>query len=228
MIAIYTIILGGVSLVSILVDRTGNISHKCARIWSWLILVTTRVRLNISGVDRIQLGSAYVLICNHQSIYDIPILFWSLPLQLRIIAKASLGFFPVLGWHLRYTGHLLVNRNSPGSSTLKQVARLMKRGHSLIVFPEGTRSVDGRLGRFKRGLFLMAIKAGLPIVPVAVIGSRHIMKKGRLMTCPGEVGVVVHDPIPTNGLTLDDVQTLADRAHSVIDATVSKLEVSLK
>ena len=95
MITVYTIILGGVSLVAILVDRTGNISHKCARIWSWLILVTTGVRLNISGIDRIQLGRAYILVCNHQSIYDIPILFWALPFQLRIIAKASLGFFPV-------------------------------------------------------------------------------------------------------------------------------------
>ena len=93
-------------------------------------------------------------------------------------------------------GHLLVDRSRAGVSTLRQVARLVLHGHSLIVFPEGTRSVDGRVGRFKVGPFLVAVESGLPVVPVAVIGSRHVMRKGRLMTCPGDVELVVHAPIP--------------------------------
>ena len=219
-ISIYTAVLGTISLASALVDRRGRAAHWCARTWSWLILATTGVRVRTSGVDRVPHGS-YVFVSNHQSIYDIPILFTNVPFQLRIIAKASLGAFPMLGWHLRYTGHLLVDRSRAGVSTLRQVARLVSRGHSLLVFPEGTRSVDGRLGRFKGGLFLVAVESGLPVVPVAVIGSRHVMRKGRLMTCPGDVELVVHAPIPTTGLGRQDVRRLAERVHAVIAATVS-------
>ena len=220
-ISVYTIMLGAVSLVLTLVDRQGRASHWCARTWSWLILATTGVSVRTSGLDLVPRGTSYVFASNHQSIYDIPILFTHVPFQLRIIAKASLGFFPVLGWHLRYTGHLLVDRARAGVGTLRQVARLIQRGHSLIVFPEGTRSADGHVGRFKGGLFLVAIEAGLPVVPVAVIGSRHVMRKGRLMTCPGDVELIVHAPISTAGLGRRDVRKLANRVRDVIAATVA-------
>ena len=220
-ISVYTLVLGFVSITSSLVDRTGKVAHACARAWSRLILVTTGVRVQVSGLERVPIDGAYVFVSNHQSIYDIPILFSALPFQLRIIAKASLGLFPVLGWHLRYTGHLLVNRARIGAVTLLQVAGLMKRGHSLIVFPEGTRSRDGRVGPFKGGLFLMAVEAGLPIVPVAIRGSRHVMLKGRLMTCPGDVSVSVHDPIPTCGMGRDDVRALAVRAREIVTQMAS-------
>ena len=219
-ITVYTIVLGAVSLASSLLDRRGHAAHWCARIWSWLILATTGVRVHVTGTERVARDRAYVFVANHQSIYDIPILFSMLPFQLRIIAKASLGSFPVLGWHLRYTGHLLVHRGRHGATALNLVAGLIDRGHSLLVFPEGTRSADGEVGGFKGGVFLMAVEADLPIVPVAVIGSRHVMLKGRLMTCPGEVEVVVHDPLPTRGLTREDVRTLADRTREIVRTTV--------
>ena len=105
--------------------------------------------------------SSYVFAANHQSIYDIPIVFTSLPLQLRIVAKASLGAFPFLGWHLQRTGHLLVDRKNPGPGILKKMARLVGEAHSLIVFPEGTRSVDGTGRALQGGPFLLAIDAQL-------------------------------------------------------------------
>ena len=216
-ISVYTAVLGSLSLVSSLVDRSGNTAHRCARAWARLILLTTGVRVRVEGLERLPHDGAYVFVSNHQSIYDIPILFWTLPFQLRIIAKASLGRFPVLGWHLRYTGHLLVERERTGAATLAQVAALMEGGRSLIVFPEGTRSRDGRVGPFKRGLFLMAIEAGLPVVPVSVAGSRHVMLKGRLMTCPGNVDVVVHEPIQTRGMSRDGARSLADRTRDIVE-----------
>ena len=216
-ISVYTIVLGCLSLASGLVDRSGNTAHRCARAWSRLILLTTRVRVRVEGLDRLPRDGAYVFVSNHQSIYDIPILFWTLPFQLRIIAKSSLGRFPVLGWHLRYTGHLLVARDRAGAATLAQVAELMDGGRSLIVFPEGTRSRDGHVGPFKRGLFLMAIDAGLPVVPVSVAGSRHVMRKGRLRTCPGNVDVIVHEPIQTSGMSRDGARILADRTRDIVE-----------
>lgn len=224
MISVYTVVLGTLSLASVLVDRRGHVAHRCARVWSWLILATTGVRVQANLDDGVMRDQPYVFVSNHQSIYDIPILFATLPFQLRIIAKASLTRFPVLGWHLRYSGHLLVDRSHAGSATLRRVADLMRRSASLIVFPEGTRSGDGRVRRFKRGLFLLAIEAGLPVVPVAVVGSRHVMSKGRLMTCPGDVALVMHTPLPTEGLARGDARALADRTHAVISETVAGAE----
>ena len=223
-ISVYTIVLGALSLVSMLVDRRGHVAHGCARFWSWLILVTTGVRVHSSGGDLVTAGRSYVFVSNHQSIYDFPVLITSIPFQLRILAKASLGAFPVLGWHLRYTGHLLVDRARAGRATLNQVAAMIRRRHSLIVFPEGTRSRDGRVGPFKRGLFLLAIDAGIPVVPVALTGTRHVMRKGMLTTRPGAVGLVLHAPLPTEGLVRGDATRLAERARSIIAATVAERE----
>lgn len=223
-ISVCTVVLGALSLASMLADRRGRVAHRCARAWARLILATTGVRTSARGVEQVDRGASYVFVSNHQSIYDVPVLFAALPLQLRIIAKASLGRFPVLGWHLRWTGHLLVDRARAGAGALKQVARMMRRGHSLIVFPEGTRSADGRVGRFRRGLFLLAIDAGLPVVPVAVAGTRRVMRKGRLTTRPGDVTLVVHPPVPTDGLSRADAGALAERVRGLVAASVAAAE----
>jgi 1-acyl-sn-glycerol-3-phosphate acyltransferase len=218
-IGVYTIVLGTVSLLSTFVDRRGHFAHRCARAWSWLILKTTGVTVEVRGAlppgDR-----SYVFASNHQSIYDIPVLFWTVALQLRIIAKASLGGFPFLGWHLQRAGHLLVDRDNPGAGVLKKMQRMVLDQASLIIFPEGTRSRDGIVGRFKGGVFLLAIDSSLPVVPVSISGSRHVMLKGRLMTCPGHVRVTLHAPIETAGMTRADARALAARVKDVVAGDV--------
>jgi 1-acyl-sn-glycerol-3-phosphate acyltransferase len=216
-ITVYTAVLGTLSLASSLFEKRGYFAHWCARTWSRLILLTTGVRVDIAGLEKLEPGRTYVFVANHQSIYDIPILFWSLPYQLRIIAKQSLGSFPFLGWHLRRTGHMLVDRRRPDRSRIfAWASRLTADGLSLIVFPEGTRSRDGRVGTFKGGSFFLALEAGLPVVPLSVIGSRHVMLKGRLATYPGHVRLVVHDPIDTRMLAESDPKAFAARVRSII------------
>lgn len=215
-VSLYTIVLGTASLLSTFFDRTGVFGHRCARAWAWLILKTTRVRVRVVGVEHLDPARSYVVAANHQSIYDIPILFTSMPLQLRIVAKDSLGRIPFLGWHLRRTGHLLVDRRNPGAGILKRMAQLVSTARSLIVFPEGTRSVDGTVGRFKGGIFLLAIDAGLPVVPVTIEGSRFVMRKGRLMVCPGNVTLTVHPPMPTTGITRDQAREFAEGVRRVV------------
>lgn len=218
-IAVYTIVLGTASVASSLVDRRGHFAHRCARAWSRLILVTTGVQVERRGLERRTPGRTYIFVSNHQSIYDIPIVFAGLPWQLRIIAKASLGRFPFLGWHLSRTGHLLVDRRHPDPvGILRRWKALVSQGLSLIVFPEGTRSADGQVGRFKAGSFLLAIQAGLPLVPVSIRGSRHVMLKGRLTTCPGRVCLTVHEPVETTGLeaTVEEARALAVRVRDTI------------
>lgn len=215
-IAVYTIVLGTLSIGSSLVGGRGYIAHGCARLWSWLILATTGVRVRVHGLEQLEKGRTYVFVANHQSIYDIPVLFASLPYQLRIIAKESLGHFPFLGWHLRRTGHLLVDRRRPGPRVVFDWANaLTAKGLSLIVFPEGTRSLNGHMGKVKGGSFYPAIQAGLPIVPLSVVGSRHVMRKGRLMTCPGEVTLIIHAPIAVEAMVEPPVRTIRALAEHV-------------
>jgi 1-acyl-sn-glycerol-3-phosphate acyltransferase len=227
-IGVYTIVLSTLSVASMLVDRRGYLAHGCARAWSWLILATTGVAVTATGIEHLTRGRTYIFVSNHQSIYDIPILFNTLPFQLRIIAKKSLGSFPFLGWHLRRTGHLLVDRKNPDQRAIfKQWADLVSKGLSLIVFPEGTRSRDGRVARFKAGSFLVAIQAGLPIVPVAIAGSRHVMLKGRLRTCPGRVRFFVGEPIETQGrfeASVEDARRLVDEVRRQIANAVHAVE----
>ena len=223
-IAVYTIVLGTLSVASSFIDRRGFFAHACARAWSWLILATTGVAVDATGIEALTPGRTYIFVSNHQSIYDIPILFSTLPYELRIIAKQSLGRVPFLGWHLQRTGHLLVDRRSPDRfGIFRQWSQLVSRGLSLIVFPEGTRSIDGRVVRFKAGSFLLAIQAGLPVVPVAMSGSRHVMLKNRLMVKPGRVSLVVRPPIETEGRyrpIVEDAKRLADDVRAQIRAIV--------
>ena len=222
-IGVYTAVLGTLSLGSSLFDRRGHFAHGCARVWSWLILAKTGVSVEVRGLAQLQPGKTYIFVSNHQSIYDIPVVFATLPYQLRIIAKESLGTFPFLGWHLRRTGHLLVDRRKPDrAGILRRWRALVEQGLSLVIFPEGTRSETGHVGIFKAGSFLLAIEAQLPIVPVSVDGTRRVMRKGRLMTCPGHATLVVHAPIETASLQVSDARSLAKRVREVVSSATTQ------
>jgi len=229
-LTVYTIVLGAASIASSLFDRRGYFAHRCARAWSWLILKTTGVRVTVEGMEKLVPGRTYIFVSNHQSIYDTPVVFGSLPYQLRIIAKESLARFPVLGWHLKRGGHLFVDRRDPDrTGILRRWRALVSEGLSLIIYAEGTRSKDGHVGRFKAGSFLLAIQAGLPIVPLAVIGTRAVMPKGRLRTEPAEVTLVVHAPIQPPALdhpTVHDAKLLADTVHTIVASTVERHQFS--
>ena len=215
-VSLYTIVLGTLSLLSTLVDRTGDLGHRCARAWSWLILKTSGVEVAVEGLERLDPSRSYVFAANHQSIYDIPIVFASLPFQLRILSKDSIGRVPFLGWHLRWTGHVLVDRAKPGAGVVKKMARLVAQGHSLIVFPEGTRSTDGSVARFKGGSFMIALHAGLPVVPITLVGSRHVMFRGDVTVRPGRVMLIVHDPIETSGVSREAAREFATSVRDIV------------
>ena len=221
-VALYTIVLGTASLVSTLFDRDGDFGHRCARTWAWLILKTTGVRVRASGLEHIDPAQSYIVAANHQSIYDIPIVFATLPLQLRIVAKESLGRIPFLGWHLQRTGHLLVDRQNPGAGILKRMGSLVRAARSLIVFPEGTRSTDGSVARFKGGIFLLAIDSSLPVLPVSIARSRYVMMKGHITVCPEEVTVTVHTPMSTQGVARERAREFADEVRAVVRREVDE------
>jgi len=223
-ISVYTIVLGTLSILSTLVDRRGRAAHWCARAWSWLILATTGVDVTVEGIDRLTPGATYMFVSNHQSHYDTPVVFSSLPYQLRIIAKESLARFPVLGWHLKRSGHLFVDRQQPDRAGILQRWRaLVSEGTSLIIYAEGTRSPDGRVGRFKAGSFLLALEAGLTIVPLSISGTREVMGKGGLTTRPGCVTLKIHEPVVAPRVespSIADARGLASRIEGIVRAGV--------
>jgi 1-acyl-sn-glycerol-3-phosphate acyltransferase len=222
-IGVYTSVLGTISVIAGILGAD-RLAHGCARTWAWLILATTGVNVSVRGLERVPRGQPFLFLSNHQSIYDIPVIFWYIPFDLRIIAKESLGSFPFIGWHLRRTGHVLVRRDNPGPQVFKQLGELMRQRRSLIVFPEGTRSADGRVQRFRTGIFRLAIESGYTIVPVAVHGTRQVMRKGRLATGPGWVSLEMFDPVETTQLTLDGARALADRIQSIVEGGVAAAE----
>lgn len=218
-IGVYTVVLGTLSLIGGLLDGTGTWAHKCAQWWGRLIVLTSGVRIDRKG-DLPPVGTSVVFVANHSSIYDVPILFTGLPRQLRVMAKAALKYVPFIGWHLMRSGHVLVNRRNPGAGIFKRMQRMAKSGASLIVFPEGSRTIDGRVYRFKPGIFLLAIEHKLPVVPVSVAGSRIVMPKGRFMVNPATVTVTVHAPIPTTDLQRKDARALAERVRLIVASAV--------
>jgi len=221
-LTVYTIACGAVSIVSSMFDKNGYFAHRCARAWTWLILETTGVEVDVVGLEKLTRGATYIFIANHSSHYDTPVVFTHIPYQLRIIAKKSLAMFPVLGWHLKRGGHLFVDRKDPDRmGILKRWRALTSQGLSLIVYPEGTRTPDGHVARFKAGSFLLAIQAGLPIVPLSIIGTRKVMPKGRLRTEPAHVTLIVHAPIQPPAIdepSVHDAKALADRVHDIVEA----------
>ena len=127
-IGLYTIVAGTVSLTSTLF-RGSRLAHRCMQWWSWGILATTGVTVSPSGIERVPPKRSYVFVSNHSSFYDIPVIYWHVPFDMRIIAKASLGAFPFIGWHLRRAGHVLVQRDNPGASAFAQVDSAGARVH---------------------------------------------------------------------------------------------------
>ena len=219
-IAIYTIVVGTVSLVGGLFDSSGRFPHRCAQLWARLILWTSGVRIQLVGAALPPADQSCVFVANHSSFYDTPIVFTALPRQLRIMAKADLGYVPFLGWHLSRSGHVLVNRRNPGASIFKRMQRMARSGASLVVFPEGSRTIDGNLQKFKAGMFLLAIENGLPVVPITISGSRVVMPKGRFSVSPATVTVTVHEQIPTQGMAREDARALAAKVQDIIASAV--------
>lgn len=214
-VAAYTVALGVLSLVASLLGNP-SFAHRCAQWWARLILWTSGVTIAHDGAPLPAPDQGCIYVANHASFYDIPILFAAIPRQLRIMAKATLGYVPFIGWHLRLSGHLLVNRTRPGASIFKKMQRMSRGGASLIVFPEAGRSDDGTLLPFKGGVFLLAIESGLPVVPVTIAGSRVVMPRGRLRVEPTTVRVTVHPPIVTAGLARGGARALAERVRGIV------------
>jgi 1-acyl-sn-glycerol-3-phosphate acyltransferase len=183
-------------LVSWLPPR-GSWSFAVMRIWSNALLAAGLVRVEVRYAPELEPGRSYVFLANHQSLFDIPVLIATAPGQLRMVAKRGLFQIPVFGWALRAGGFVPVDRGDRSSAreTFASASARLRAGVSMLLFPEGTRSLDDTLLPFQRGGFLLALKSGLPIVPVGVRGSRAVQRKGSPVIHPGTIVVTYGAPI---------------------------------
>ena len=216
--AVYTCILGLPALTAILLNRSGRWFSALERTWADWLLRTNGIRLNLQGLENLEKGHSYILISNHMSILDIPGIIAALPFPVRFIAKRSLIWFPIFGWSLYLSGHILVDRDSPQSAlkSLKQAASLLKSGTSIMVFAEGTRSPDGQVKEFKGGALLLALKAQTPIVPLSISGTYEMLPRTGWCFWPGTVKIYLSEPIPTQGLSQRQARLLTERVRETV------------
>lgn len=187
-----TFVFGTLAILGCLVVPNGNPLLWCARPWAASILLASGVRVHVRGRERVPRGPV-LYVTNHQSHYDVLALVKALPGQYRIVAKKELFAIPVFGWALSLAGFIKIDRADRDKAirSLDKAAVRMRRGHSVVMFAEGTRSEDGHLRPFKKGGFVLALSSGFPIVPVTISGSRAVLPKGARDVRAGEIDVVI-------------------------------------
>jgi 1-acyl-sn-glycerol-3-phosphate acyltransferase len=216
--AFWTALVGTFGLVhALLARRSPRVTFLVSRLWSPGLLWAGGVKLKVEGLENIPKNQAVIFVSNHQSTADIPVLFSILPLNVRFIAKHVLGYIPFLGWYLHMAGFILINRSDRKKAflQLESAAKRIRAGTSIIVFPEGTRSPTGEILPFKKGAFSLALKAGVPICPIAIEGSGSLMPKNSWNIHPGPVRVKIGPPVDIS--SFKDASLLAEciRKHIV-------------
>lgn len=195
-----------------------NQGHAVARFWCWLNLALSGVSASMSGEEHIDEDQPYIVMANHQSHYDVFALMGLLPLQIRWIIKMELRKIPLFGFACERVGYIFIDRgdHAKARESLKTAGERIRGGASVIFFPEGTRSAEGKLQTFKKGGFVIALEAQVPILPVTVVGGKEVLPKGSLRILPGEMKVIVHKPIPVDGYTYETKEQLMERVREAI------------
>jgi 1-acyl-sn-glycerol-3-phosphate acyltransferase len=219
LIFFYTFILGSASFVSSFSDPTGEKQHRWARMWSRWILATAMCPPKVIGLEKIDTSQPAVYAANHISALDIPLLYASLPFQFRILAKQQLFRYPFVGGHLKRSGQFPVDHSNARASirSLGRAIEALKNGMPLVIFPEGGRAADGHIMPFMSGAFYASIKAQVPVVPMAIVGSFEALPMNSYHIQPRELKLFVGDPVSPVAYSIRDMDALAVKIQSVIE-----------
>jgi len=194
-------------------------AYGIGKLWSQQILTVSGVKVKASGRENLEAHKKYTLICNHQSYMDIVALISSTPLRLSFVAKKELFRQPFFGWAIKALGHIPLDRSSArkarDSFTLA-ASRLRREDISLVLFPEGTRSPDGKTGEFKQGSFTLVIQAGQTVIPVAIQGSRNVLPKHSLLIRPGTIKIIYGSPIDIRPFKMTEKDKISRQVRQAI------------
>ena len=215
-----------VSIIASLFSGSGKLQHFCMRRWSRDNLWLSRARVEIDGLANVDHARPQIFISNHSGLHDILALAANLPIQFRWIAKKSLFNVPFMGWHMSRSGYIAIDRDNPRAAAMSiiEAASVIRGGTTAIAFPEGTRSRTGELGSFRSGVFALAVRAGVPLVPISVDGSCRVIRPKTLQVNPGVIiRIKIDTPIDLTPYSHSDKRRLMQDVYGIMDRNLREL-----
>ncbi len=220
--AAFSLFMGFLEILCLPIDRRrGRLFHTLARFWAKTALAICRVRVRVKGLENLDPNRSYVYVSNHASMFDIPAILASVPDQIRIVYKRELEVIPFFGWGLKWGHYVGIDRgrSSKAMKSIEEAIGKIRNGQSLLLYAEGTRTLNGKLQPFKRGAFNIAVRAGVPVIPLIVNGSFKILPKRSLVINPGEVELVLEKPIVITGESGREAEVhLMEQVHAAIES----------
>jgi 1-acyl-sn-glycerol-3-phosphate acyltransferase len=220
LLSLVTVLCGSLSLLISVVDKKGNAQHRIARVWARGCVWASGSKLRVVGAENLRKFPVAVYASNHTSYMDTPVIFATLPFQFRILARKQLWPIPFIGWYLNRSGQMPIDTGNPRAtlSSLGAGARALRSGMALFVFPEGGRTSDGTLRPFLSGAAYLAIRAQVPLVPIALSGVYELLPIHTHHFYPGELTVRIGEPIETIGMTMRQTEELTARLRGAIES----------
>jgi 1-acyl-sn-glycerol-3-phosphate acyltransferase len=221
---LWTAALSFLALLAWPLSPSGRLQNAVVRLWAKGLLALAGLRIDVTGREHLR-GGPFVVVANHASALDIPALAALLPFQFRFVSRPLFFKIPFLGWGMLAAGQIALDPRRPrnAAKALPKIGARLRRGASVILFPEGTRTRDGRLQRYRRGPFLVAIENAVPVLPVCLDGLFEAMEKGSLRVRPGRIAVEIGAPVPTAGMSREQARALAERVEAWTRAAKERL-----
>jgi 1-acyl-sn-glycerol-3-phosphate acyltransferase len=218
----FSILMAAIEIIMLPVDfRKGRVFHFLARVWARGVLLICGLRVTVKGREKLDFGRSYVYVSNHASLFDIPAVVAGIPDQIRIVYKKELEAIPVFGWGLKWGSYIAMDRSNrtEAMKSIEAAAQKIRRGASVLLFAEGTRTLDGHLQPFKRGAFNLAVRSGVPVVPLTINGTFTILPKHSVSARPGQIELILESPILVNSSGgKDEEMRLIEEVHSAIES----------
>lgn len=218
-ITIETVVFAILAIIASIIDKSGKVYNFLGNLWAKILLWIAGVKVEIIGLENINSDENYVYVANHCSGFDIPVVLASIPGQLRIVFKKELTKIPVFGWQLKIGPYILIDRENPTKAmeSLELAKKQIEKGVSVLLFAEGTRSLDGNIQPFKRGAFTLATRSGKKIIPLTIKGTFEILPKKKRRIKPGLVKLFIDKPIEHDGSTDKKSELeLMDKVRNII------------
>ena len=219
-VCIVSMMFASIILISLIFNKRGERFHWFCRNWARVVLRVCGTSVTVRGSENVQAGKGYVYVSNHASMFDIPAVIAGIPDQIRLVYKKELEKIPIFGWGLKYGSYIGVDRGRgvEAQKSLDEAVAKIQNGESVLLFAEGTRTLDGKLQPFKRGAFHIAVRAGVPVVPLTINGSYAILPKHSISLNPGAVDLILEKPIYLHGEEGKETElTLMEEVHAAIE-----------
>lgn len=224
LLLVATVIAATVTIIGSALGMGRTFGYWPGHIWARVFCILSLVRVRVVGADRVEKNKSYVFVANHQGAYDIFAIYGYLGHQFRWMMKKGLEKIPLVGYSCRVSGHIYVDNSSPAAvrATMAEAEKRLSGGMSVVVFPEGSRTPDGKMHAFRRGAFALAMEFGLPVVPVTIDGAYSVMPRQAMLPRYGTITLTIHQPIYPDGEGRHDLAQLMERSRASIASALPK------